>query len=434
MIKVNNASKVYHMYDKPIDRLKESLHPFKKDFHKSFYALDDVSFHVEKGDTIGIIGKNGSGKSTLLKMITGVLSPSQGSIEVGGKISAILELGAGFNPELSGVDNVYLNGTVQGLSKDEITERLPQIKAFADIGDFINRPVKTYSSGMFSRLAFAVAINVNPDILIVDEALAVGDMKFQTKCFNRFKDLREQGVTILFVGHDVSSIRKFCNKVLWLHEGKVIRYGDTLEITAEYMEYMNAEDGAFDFNKNKVEETEETGQTEVVMQETEKEKPKKEKKKPVIAHWGSQQGLIQEVSLFNTMGIETDFFELGEKMKIKVKTKMPENADFSQVSIAISLKDKQGTDLIVSTTHDTDMIRFNAKQEVVEVDFEVINYLNEGEYYLAVSVEDRTYDQPQYYDFIEGTGYFRVLLNRKVFGQFHPEFKQTSKTLQTKGE
>ena len=184
-IKVTNLSKVYKLYDKPADRLKESLHPLKKKYHKEFYALNDVSFEIKKGETVGIIGKNGAGKSTLLKIITGVLTPSGGHVHVNGRIASLLELGAGFNPEYTGVENIYLQGTLMGYTKEEMESKIQAILDFADIGDFVYQPVKSYSSGMFARLAFAVAINVEPDILIVDEALSVGDVFFQNKCFKK---------------------------------------------------------------------------------------------------------------------------------------------------------------------------------------------------------------------------------------------------------
>ncbi|KNZ70029.1 ABC transporter [Thermincola ferriacetica] len=240
-IKVQNVSKIYKLYDKPIDRLKESINPFGKKYHKDFYALKDVSFEVKKGETVGIIGKNGSGKSTLLQLITGVLTPTTGSIQVNGKVSALLELGAGFNPELTGIENVYLNGTIMGYSKEEMDKRLDDILSFADIGDYVKQPVKTYSSGMFVRLAFAVAVSVDPDILIVDEALAVGDMHFQLKCIDKMKSFKEDGKTILFVSHDIYSVRNFCDHVIWMMDGKIYLRGNVLSVTDQYMDYVKSE-------------------------------------------------------------------------------------------------------------------------------------------------------------------------------------------------
>lgn len=213
-ITVNDVTKIYRMYDKPIDRLKESLHPRHKEYHKKFYALNKISFQVKKGETVGIIGTNGSGKSTILKIITGVLSPTTGSVEVEGNISALLELGAGFNSDYTGIENIYMNGTMMGFSRKEMDEKLQDILDFADIGDFVYQPVKTYSSGMFVRLAFALAINVEPEILIVDEALSVGDVFFQSKCYRRMEEIRESGTTILMVTHDMGSIIKYCDKVV----------------------------------------------------------------------------------------------------------------------------------------------------------------------------------------------------------------------------
>lgn len=244
-IKVENISKVYKLYDKPVDRLKESINPFKKKYHRDFFALNNISFEIEKGETLGIIGKNGSGKSTLLKIITGVLNPTSGNAVVNGKISALLELGAGFNTEFTGIENIYLNGTIMGYTKEEMDRKIPKIIEFADIGDFINQPVKTYSSGMFVRLAFSVAINVEPDILIVDEALAVGDMAFQAKCITKMKQLIEKGITVLFVTHDIGVIKKMCTRCVYLIDGKVNSIGSASDIADQYLydtrEAMNKE-------------------------------------------------------------------------------------------------------------------------------------------------------------------------------------------------
>ena len=233
-MRVKDLSKVYKIFNRPIDRLKESLHPLHKRYSRDFYALQGISFEVACGETVGIIGKNGAGKSTLLKIITGVLTPSSGEAVVKGRISSLLELGAGFNMDMTGLENVYLNGTIMGCSHAEMEQRLPDILAFADIGDFIHQPVKMYSSGMFARLAFAVAINVAPDILIVDEALSVGDVFFQNKCFKKFAQLRREGVTILFVSHDMGSVRQLCSRVLWLEQGKQRMFGATEEVCEAY--------------------------------------------------------------------------------------------------------------------------------------------------------------------------------------------------------
>lgn len=220
IIEVKNIVKKYNLYDKPQDRFREAIGFGRKSLHSEFFALNDISFDVKRGETVGIIGTNGAGKSTLLKIITGVLKPTQGNIAVKGKVSALLELGAGFNQEYTGMENIFLNGRMMGFSKEEMVSKVDSIIEFADIGEFIHQPVKMYSSGMFARLAFAVAINVEPDILIVDEALSVGDVFFQNKCFKKFEELCSKGVTILFVSHDIASVRQMCSRVLWIDHGQ----------------------------------------------------------------------------------------------------------------------------------------------------------------------------------------------------------------------
>ncbi|MBN1838582.1 MAG: ABC transporter ATP-binding protein [Campylobacterales bacterium] len=238
-IKVQNLTKIYKLYEKPIDRLKESLHPFKKKYHREFHALNDFSFEIHKGETVGIIGKNGSGKSTLLKIITGVLTPTSGRVTVHGKISAILELGAGFNPDMTGLENIYLNTSINGMNKAETDKKIDEIIAFAELGEHINQPIKTYSSGMKARLAFSVSISVEPDILIVDEALSVGDVAFARKCFAKMEEIRAKGATILFVSHSEGSVVSLCNRAIWISNGTQIIDGIPKLVTGLYMKYIN---------------------------------------------------------------------------------------------------------------------------------------------------------------------------------------------------
>jgi teichoic acid transport system ATP-binding protein len=238
VVEISHLTKTYNMYPTPTARLKEALHPGRKSYHEVFYALDDVNVVVKEGEMVGFIGENGSGKSTILKIITGVLTPTKGDIKIVGNIAALLELGSGFNPEYSGYDNIFLNGMVLGFSKDIMKEKLQDIIDFADIGDHLYQPVKTYSSGMFVRLAFAVAINVDPDILIVDEALAVGDLEFQLKCMEKFTEFRQMGKTVLFVSHDVNAVRRFCDRVYWLKNGAVEDEGEVMEVTEDYENFL----------------------------------------------------------------------------------------------------------------------------------------------------------------------------------------------------
>ncbi len=238
-IKIDNVKKLYKLYNGNKARVLDALGLFKKkELYKPHYALKGVSLDIYKGETVGIIGTNGSGKSTLLKIITGVLNPTEGSVEVNGRISALLELGAGFNMEYNGIENVYLNGTMMGFSKKEIDEKLPSILEFADIGDYVYQPVKTYSSGMFVRLAFAVAINIDPEILIVDEALSVGDVFFQSKCYHKFEEFKANGKTIIFVSHDLSSISKYCDRVMVLNKGEKLAEGKPKEMIDVYKQVL----------------------------------------------------------------------------------------------------------------------------------------------------------------------------------------------------
>ena len=237
-VSLKNISKKFRLFESPKDRLKEALHPFKKKYHKEFWALKDISFDVPKGKTLGIIGRNGSGKSALLQIICGVLQPTTGSVTVNGRISALLELGADFSPEFTGRENVLMKGIRTGLSKAEMIERLPEIEAFADIGEFINYPLKTYSSGMFVRLAFATAINIDPEVLIVDEALAVGDVKFQYKCYQKFIEFQKAGKTIIFVTHDIQAVLKHCDKAILLENGSAIDYGNPVTVTTYYVDLL----------------------------------------------------------------------------------------------------------------------------------------------------------------------------------------------------
>jgi teichoic acid transport system ATP-binding protein len=237
VISVKGLKKMYKLYNKPSDRLKDAL-GLKKNGYAVNYALKGVDLDIYKGETVGIIGTNGSGKSTILKIITGVLNPTEGTVKVNGRISALLELGAGFNQEYNGIENVYLNGTMMGFSEKEIKEKLPAILEFADIGDYVYQPVKTYSSGMFVRLAFAVAINIDPEILIVDEALSVGDVFFQSKCYHKFEEFKKNGKTIIFVSHDLSSISKYCDRVMVLNKGTKVAEGRPKEMIDVYKQIL----------------------------------------------------------------------------------------------------------------------------------------------------------------------------------------------------
>lgn len=429
-IEVSHVSKSYKMYNSPTDKLLEAFSISGKKKHTDFLALDDVSFEVKAGEILGIMGRNGAGKSTLLKVITGVLTPSSGTVKVAGKISSLLELGAGFNPEYTGIENIYFYGTVMGMSKAQMDKKLNDILDFAEIGDYVMQPVKTYSSGMFARLAFSCAINVEPDILIVDEILSVGDMRFQAKCFNKFKDFKKNGVTILYVGHDVSMMRTFCDTTMWLNNGKTVAYGDPTEITAKYVEFMYLDDiSEFTTYKKfkeeqdkKVEEKEPDKKVEETKCNAKTDKKtfvENEKFPDCIGHWGTNVGMINAVRIVDSVGKDLNFFEPKDKIKIEVEFDTFEEIEWKYFSIAISIKNKEGTDLIVKTTYD-EKIKIKQCEGRCRVSFEFVTELANGEYYLVVALENRKNTATIYYEYIEGAKYFKVFSNKRLFGVFDP--------------
>ncbi len=251
-VRADNLGKCYQIYAQPIDRLKQSFWRARKRFYQEFWALKDCSFGIRKGETVGIIGSNGSGKSTLLQMICGTLSPTEGALEVNGRIAALLELGAGFNPEFTGRENVYVNAAIMGLSRAEIESRYDTIAAFADIGSFMEQPVKTYSSGMYVRLAFAVAVHVSPDILVVDEALSVGDARFQQKCMAKIRAFCRTG-TVIFVSHDTAAVTELCSRAIWIEAGQIRMDGPPKFVVEKYLQFMYEGNRYFDLQSPKKE-------------------------------------------------------------------------------------------------------------------------------------------------------------------------------------
>ena len=285
--------------------------------YKEHFALDDVSFEVRQGETVGIIGTNGSGKSTILKIITGVLNPTAGNLQVNGRISALLELGAGFNGEYSGIENVYLNGTMIGFSREEIDAKMDDILSFADIGEFVHQPVKTYSSGMFVRLAFAVAINIEPEILIVDEALSVGDVFFQAKCYRKFEEFKEMGKTILFVSHDLSSIGKYCDRVVLLNQGHKLAEGGAKDMVNLYRKVL----------VNQLDDAETENAEENINTVQEENSPQKEKLNlnPEVLEYGSKLAEIIDFGIYDHTGLITNAIDKGQQFSVKMKVKFHED-------------------------------------------------------------------------------------------------------------
>ena len=336
-IRLEHVTKIYKLYGRNRDRLKDSLGLTKKKCYQEHYALRDVSMTIGQGETVGIIGVNGSGKSTILKIITGVLSATSGEMEINGRISALLELGAGFNMEYTGLENVYLNGTMLGFSEEEIKERLSDILEFADIGEFIHQPVKTYSSGMFVRLAFAVAINIDPEILIVDEALSVGDVFFQAKCYHKFEEFKKLGKTILFVSHDLTSIAKYCDRVVLLHKGVKLSEGSAKDMVNMYKKLL--------VHQLDEETLEDVGGKSEIDKHTEEGKAWKDhfEVNPSIIDYGEKQAEIVDFGIIDQYGQFSSIIEKGSTCQIKAKLYF--HSQIKNPIFTITIRNKQGTDI-----------------------------------------------------------------------------------------
>ena len=331
-IEIRNLSKMYKLYNKPSDRLRDSLGLSRKKRYKEHYALQNINFDIHEGECVGIIGTNGSGKSTILKIITGVLSPTEGTVTVNGRISALLELGAGFNPEYSGMENIYLNGTMLGFSEEEIDSRLDEILSFADIGDFVNQPVKTYSSGMFVRLAFAVAINIDPEILVVDEALSVGDVFFQSKCYHKFEEFKKQGKTILFVSHDLGSVSKYCDRVILLNQGEMLDEGTPKAMVDMYKQLLVHQDPVKQAENTEPEEKWKDGF----------------QVNPNTLEYGEKQAEIRDFVVVDSSGRHTNTIEKGSEFEIKMRLHF--NESIQQPIAAFTIKNIQGTEITGTNT------------------------------------------------------------------------------------
>lgn len=390
-IEVNNLTKTYKLYDDNRRRIIESLFPNVKPKYKEFNALKDVSFKIKKGEIVGIIGKNGSGKSTLLKIITGVLNQTSGNIVVDGRISALLELGAGFNPEYTGVENIFLNGTLNRLTREETSKRIDDIADFADIGDFINQPVKNYSSGMFVRLAFAVAVYSDPDILIVDEALAVGDAAFQAKCMARMNQIMRSGATVLFVTHDMNTVKRLCQRCIYLENGVKIMEGAAEELADIYLKRIRASmnEEHLKMKKNDMNEDESVAsykQEEVYENEEFIEKIKRFKE-------GTGGVEFINFKLLNEENVETFVFAFDQKIKMKISLRVNEDGQFG---IAYHIRDDKNMELLGgSTLRELGEMIYGKKGEIYEIEICTRLPVIEGNYNITLVasrpiIENRT--------------------------------------------
>lgn len=426
-IEVKNIKKEYRLYDKPSLRVKEALSIRGKKYHKVFSALRDISFQVEKGEMLGIIGKNGAGKSTLLKIITGVLTPTSGEIKINGKVSALLELGAGFNPEYTGIENIYLNGSMIGFTKQEMDMKLDDILTFADIGDFVYQPVKTYSSGMFARLAFAVAINVEPDILIVDEALSVGDVFFQAKCYKKLEDLKNSGKTILFVTHDMGSVIRYCNRAILINDGVIAAQGNPDEIVDLYKKVLV---GQFDNNSEDDQQDEEIQGVQPVEGETWKAYMLIN---PNCQIYGDKRAEIVDFGIFDENEAINNTVRKMREFTIKMKVHFYET--ITNPIFAFSIKDTKGTEITGTNTiiEKTETGTVKAGEEII-IEFKQIMRLQGGQYLVHLGCTGYEGDNLVVYNRLYDICCITVISEKTTVGYFDSDTTVQYKRLLKEGK
>ena len=410
-IKITNLTKIYKLYDRNRDRLKDSLGLSKKANYKEHYALKNVDMEVKTGESVGIIGVNGSGKSTILKIITGVLNATSGDVQINGRISALLELGAGFNMEYTGLENVYLNGTMMGFTEKEIDERLQEILDFADIGEFINQPVKTYSSGMFVRLAFAVAINIDPEILIVDEALSVGDVFFQAKCYHKFEEFKKLGKTILFVSHDLTSIAKYCDRVILLNKGVKLAEGNPKDMVNMYKKLL-----VHQLDEETLEDV--SGKSAIGEKSEDRSTWKNHFEiNPTITDYGEKQAEIVDFAIIDQYGAYSSIIEKGSVYQVKAKVRFHETV--KNPIFTITIKNKQGTDITGTNTmfERIETGTVSAGEERI-VTYEQKMNLQGGDYLLSLGCTGYVGDNFVVYHRLYDLVSFNVLSDKNTVGFF----------------
>ena len=409
-IKVTNVSKIYKLYDTPAARLKDALGLARKKNYREHAALHDVTLEIKKGETVGIIGTNGSGKSTLLKIITGVIRQTEGEVEVDGRISALLELGAGFNMEYTGIENVYLQGDMMGFSRQEIEQKMEDILGFADIGDFVHQPVKTYSSGMFVRLAFAVAINIEPEVLIVDEALSVGDVFFQAKCYRKFEEFKKQGKTILFVSHDLGSITKYCDRAILLNKGRKVMEGTPKEAVDRYKMAL-------------VEQEEADCREHASLWEAGADSGKWREKLPLnpdTLEYGDKKAEIVDFAIMDKTGKVTNIIEKGDPFTVKVKVKFAE--DVAEPVFAFTFKNLMGIEITgTNTMFENEGVEPRKAGDVQSVAFTQRMVLQGGEYLLSLGCTGYKHETFQVHHRLYDDCSLTVISNKNTVGFFDME-------------
>lgn len=420
-LRVEGISKQYRIYDRPADRLKESLTRGRRRYHREFWALSDISFEVESGTTTGIIGPNGSGKSTLLQIITGTLEPTHGTVWHEGRIAALLELGAGFNPEFTGIENVFMNASLLGLSRTETERLLPQIESFAEIGDFIYQPIKTYSSGMQLRLAFATAIATSPDILIIDEALAVGDAVFQHRCLRRIKKMQESGTTILFVSHDPAAIRALCTRAILLNQGKILAGGAPSDVLNRYQKIIMARQQAFEASHRLDEVGHKLDDVSHGIDDSSRRSVKSPVTEPLqidpvalsyLFRHGDRSAEILRVDLLDASEQRVELVETGEPVTVRII--YVANTDLEDVVCGFLIRNRHGIHIYGTNTELLQVASGSVgKGQVNEVRFNFDCWIAPDLLSLSVAVHSAAGES---YDWMDGCLFFRVMAPASMEG------------------
>lgn len=421
-IQVSGLEKAYKLYNKPSDRLKEALGLGRKKKYKEHYALKGVDMTIYQGETVGIIGTNGSGKSTILKIITGVLNATRGDVNVNGRVSALLELGAGFNMEYNGIENVYLNGTMMGFSKKEIDAKMDDILSFADIGDYVYQPCKTYSSGMFVRLAFAVAINIEPEILIVDEALSVGDVFFQAKCYHKFEEFKEMGKTIVFVSHDLSSISKYCDRVVLLNQGVKLGEGSPKEMIDVYKQVLVGQYVSDDGTNTSLLDDEEieaaaAASADGIKTASSTEGINANVVNPELLEYGTRAATIETYKITDDMNRDTSTILKGKPCSVHMKVRFHE--DVEAPIFAFTIKNIKGVEITGTNTLIEKAFLEPVKAGCVkEITFTQEINLQGGEYLLSLGVTGYEKEDFQVYHRLYDVLNITVISDKNTVGYF----------------
>jgi ABC-type polysaccharide/polyol phosphate transport system ATPase subunit len=389
-LRIDNVSKQYRTYARPGDRLKESLTRGRLRRHKEFWALQNVSFEIDKGAIVGIIGPNGCGKSTLLQIIAGTLEPTHGEVWHEGRIAALLELGAGFDPEFTGVENIYMNASLLGLSRRETDRLFPRIERFAEIGDFLYQPVKTYSSGMYVRVAFAIAASVEPDILIIDEALAVGDAVFQHRCLGRIKELHQRGTTVLFVSHDAAAVRALCSRAILMKAGSIVTDGKPVDVLNRYQQIIMEREDAYRSESGKAAQT--------IVPEITAKPPR------FTYRHGDQSAEIIGAELLNGSDRPVEIVETGERLTLRILARL--NTDLDDPVIGFLIKNRHGIHSYGTNTSEQQLeLGAGSRGEIIEATFSFNCWLGIDQYSISLAIHSRS---GQAYDWLDGAMFVRV--------------------------